>query len=188
MKELQLGYNNIGFLGATLKCWIGMHASLGTSVDTILPSRWSANGDALIHVFKGPQTLQNSRLNPAACCVLWSLIAWCDVWGFMACGAWSRRRGERSAGRPSGAWDARMSSGTDGGMSSQSMHHQCLNKVKKIAEYNKMAIFCNFGTSHTKQYWYIGVENSWPLLRAMSTVLLFNGCSVTTDMGVWVNR
>jgi len=67
-----------------------------------------------------------------------------------------------------------MSSGTDGGMLSQSMHHQCLDKVKKIAEYNKMAIFCNFGTAITHKRVSrfhvlnnIGVENTWRLLMAM---------------------
>jgi hypothetical protein len=37
-----------------------------------------------------------------------------------------------------------MSSETDGEMLSQSMLHRCLNKVKKIAEYNKMEILCNY--------------------------------------------
>uniref|UniRef100_A0A0A9G4Q8 Uncharacterized protein n=1 Tax=Arundo donax TaxID=35708 RepID=A0A0A9G4Q8_ARUDO len=40
-----------------------------------------------------------------------------------------------------------MSSGTDGEMLSQSMHHRCLNKVKKTAQYNKVAILCNYGVA-----------------------------------------
>jgi hypothetical protein len=62
----------------------------------------------------------------------------------MACGAWSQTRETRSVVRASEAWGARMSSETDGEMLSQSMLRRCLNKVKKIAEYNKMEILCNY--------------------------------------------
>jgi hypothetical protein len=37
-----------------------------------------------------------------------------------------------------------MSARTDGEMLSQSMLRRCLNKVKKIAEYNEKEILCNY--------------------------------------------
>ena len=139
-EQLQLGYNNIDTLRATFKCWIGRQPAKVQAHCSMIEFYQSTDLPmAPLYVVFKDLDLAKLLSSPPVCHILCLSSLKAKYVRLMACGAWSQRHEEHSAARASAAWGARMSSGTDEGTLSQSMRRRCLNKVKKIAGYNKMA-------------------------------------------------